>query len=146
MKIEQIDHIHIAVRDLNKATSLFESILDVRFSREFVSEELEIKSRIAAIGSVGIELIQPTSPTSEIAKFLERRGEGLHAISLKVTDIDEAISQMKAKGIRLTTRIELPMLREAEFHPKDIHGVQIELCQYEMEHPAAFRLFEQTVR
>ena len=111
-----------------------------------IGEEIEIKSRIATIGPVGIELIQPTSPNSVVAKFIDRRGEGVHAISLKVPDIDEAVAEAEAKGIRCAARVELPMIREAELHPKDTHGVQIELCQYEMEHPAAFAVFDKSVR
>lgn len=146
MKVEQVDHIHIAVKDMDKAVKLFESLLDIKFSKEYIGEEIEIKSRIATIGPVGIELIQPTSPNSVVAKFIDRRGEGVHAISLKVPDIDEAVAEAEAKGIRCAARVELPMLREAELHPKDTHGVQIELCQYEMEHPAAFAVFDKSVR
>lgn len=145
MKIEQIDHIHIVVKDMDKAVLLFEDLFSIKFSKEFVSEELKTKSRLASIGLVGIELIQATSIDSEIAKFVERRGEGVHAISFKVPNIDEAAEEMQAKGVRLILRVELPMLREAEFHPKDTHGVQIELCEYEMAHPGAFALFEKTI-
>jgi len=145
MKVEQVDHIHVAVKDMDKAVNLFEDLLGIKFSKEFVSEEMGIKSRVATIGPVGIELIQATSADSEIAKFVERRGEGVHAVSLKVPDIDEAVAQMQAKGIRCIARVELPMLREAELHPKDTCGVQIELCQYEMAHSGAFALFEKTV-
>ena len=145
MKIEQVDHIHIAVKDMDKAVKVFENLLGIKFSKEYIEEEIKIKSRLATIGPVGIELIQPISPDSVVAKFLEHRGEGVHAISLKVPDIDEALAEAEAKGIRCIARVELPMLREAELHPKDTHGVQIELCEYEMEHPCAFALFEKTV-
>lgn len=145
MRVEQVDHIHIAVKDMNKAVSLFESFLGIKFSKEFVSEELKIISRLASIGPVGIELIQATSPDSEIAKFVERRGEGVQAISLKVPNIDEAVAEAEARGVRAVYRVDFPMLREAELHPKDTHGVQIELCQYEMHHPGAFALFEKSI-
>jgi len=145
MKVEQVDHIHIAVKDMNKAVSFFSDLLGIKFSKEFVSEEMKIISRLASIGPIGIELIQPTSPDSEIAKFIERRGEGVQAISLKVPDIDEAVTEAEAKGVRAVFKVNFPMLREVEMHPRDAHGVQIELCQYETYHPGAFALFEKSI-
>ena len=144
MKVEQVDHIHIAVKDMDKSVKLFENLFDMKFCREFVSDEMKLKSRIGAIGFVGIELIQATSPDSEIAKFIERRGEGIQAISLKVPDIKKATAEMKAKGVRLIANVELPMIKEAEFHPKDTCGVQIEFIEYDVLPGGVFALFEMT--
>jgi methylmalonyl-CoA epimerase len=141
LKIEQVDHIHVAVKDMGKAVKFFEDLFNVKFSEEFVLEEFKIKSCVAALGFVGIELVQPTSPDSEIAKFIEHKGEGVQAISLKVSNIDEAAAEARAKGIRVVARVDLPKIREVELHPKDIYGIQIELCQYEMRHPAESALF-----
>jgi len=142
MKVEQIDHIHIVVKDLDKAVEFFESLLGVKFSKEVFLEEWQFKSRIAPIGPVGIELMQPTSPDSVFAKFIERRGEGLQAISLKVPDIEEAKAEMEARGIRLVSAVEVGRMKEAQFHPKDAYGVLIELCQYQAVHPGIAACFE----
>ncbi|MFC1847998.1 VOC family protein [Chloroflexota bacterium] len=144
MKIEHIDHIHIAVRDLDAAVSFFEDILGIKFGKEYISEELQVKCRIAPAGHVALELLQGTSEDSYYTKFVESRGEGVQAISFKVPDIDEAVEELEAKGVRVTERIELPLLREAECHHKDAHGVQIELCQYDAGHPMGFALQEKT--
>jgi methylmalonyl-CoA/ethylmalonyl-CoA epimerase len=141
MKIEQVDHIHFAVKDIGKARKFFESLFNVKFSKEFILEEFKAKSCVATLGFVGIELVQATSPDSEIAKFIERKGEGVQAISLKVSNIDEAAAEAKAKGIRIVANVDLPKIREVELHPKDIFGIQIELCEYEMRHPAESALF-----
>lgn len=145
MKVERLDHIHIAVRDVNKAAQLFEECLGIKFGKEMASKRYGVKARIAALGSVGIELLESSSPDSEITKFIEQRGEGLQAISLKVQDIDEAVAEMEAKGIRTTTRYEFPLVREVNVMPEDMHGVKIELCQYEMGHPMAFAASGKTV-
>jgi len=130
MKVEQIDHIHIVVKDLDKAVAFFENLLGVKFGEAVGLEEWHFKSRVAPIGSVGIELIQPTSSDSVFAKFIERRGEGLQAISLKVPDIEEAKKEMEARKIRLVSTVSAGRLKEAHFHPKDTFGVLFELCEY----------------
>ena len=143
MKVEQIDHIHIAVKDLDKAVAFFEKLFGIKFHHEIVLPEWGMKSRLAALGAVGIELIQPTSPDSIFAKFIERQGEGVQAVSLKVPDLEEAKSEMKAQGIRLVSTVNLGRIKEAQFHPKDAHGVLIELCEYQPVHGASLACFEE---
>lgn len=143
MKVEQIDHIHIAVKDLDKAVSFFEKLFGIKFYDEILVPEWSMKSRIAALGPVGIELIQPTSPDSVFAKFIERKGEGVQAISFKVPDLEEAKSEMKSQGIRLVSTVNLGRMKEAQFHPKDAHGVLIELCEYQPVHGAYMACFEE---
>ena len=133
MKVEKIDHLHIAVNDLDKATSFFEDILGTKFGETLHVPDWDLRSRLDPLG---IELIQPTSPDGVIAKFIERRGEGLCAISLKVPDIEEAIEELQAKGLRLVSRVNLGNLKEAQFHPKDAYGVMIELAEYQGTHGA----------
>ncbi len=138
MNVERVDHIHIAVRDVNKTAKLFEGCFGIKFGKELVSKRYAVKARIGAIGSVGIELLEGTSPGSSITRFIEEKGEGIHAISLKVPDIDKAVAEMEARGVRTVSRIELPLIREANLMPEDLNGVIIELCQYQMGHPLAF--------
>jgi hypothetical protein len=68
---------------------------------------------------------------------VEKRGEGIVAISFKVSNLDEAVEVLQSKGLRLVGRINLGHIREAQFHPKDAHGVMIELAEYQEEHGAA---------
>jgi methylmalonyl-CoA/ethylmalonyl-CoA epimerase len=145
MNVERVDHIHIAVRDVNKAAQLFEDCFGIKFSKEMVSKRYSVKARIGAIGSLGIELLEGNSPDSEIAKFIQEKGEGIQAISLKVPDIDKAVAEMEAKGVQTISRIELPLIREANLKPEEVNGVRIELCQYQMGHPLAFAASGKTV-
>lgn len=135
MKVERVDHIHIAVRDLDEAVRFFSEILGTTFSEPIVDEKtFSIKS---VISPLGLELIQSLSPDGVIAKFIEKRGEGIQAISFKVSNLEEAIAELQAKGLRLVGRIEIGRIKEAQFHPKDAFGVMIELCEYQEEHGAA---------
>lgn len=145
MNVERVDHIHIAVRDVNKAAQLFEDLFGIKFSREMVSRRYAVKARIGAIGSLGIELLESSNPDSIIGKFIQERGEGIQAISLKVPDIDQAVAELEARGIKTESRIELPLIREANLAPQDLNGVIIELCQYQMGHPLAFAASGKTV-
>jgi methylmalonyl-CoA/ethylmalonyl-CoA epimerase len=138
MKVEQLDHIHIAVKDVNVAAQFFENCFGIKFGKEMSSKQYSVKARIGALGSVGIELLEDTSHDGEIGKFVEEHGEGLQAISFKVPDIDAAVAEMEKRGIRPRARFEFPLIREVVFPPDDLHGVNIELCQYEMCHPLAF--------
>ena len=133
MRVEKIDHVHIFVKDLDKAIKLFEEALGTKFAEPHLPQNLDART---TLDPLGLELIEGASPDSAVARFIERRGEGLAAISLKVTDIEEAIAHLESRGIRLVRRIESGKLKEAQFHPKDTFGVMLELCEYELEHGA----------
>ena len=133
MRVERIDHIHIAVRNLDQAIKFFSDALGTTFSDIIVDKTFALRS---VLDPLGIELLESTSPEGVIAKFLEKRGEGLHAISLKVPDIEDAIAELKARGLRMVGRNDTGKLKEAQFHPKDAFGVLIELCEYQDEHRA----------
>ena len=131
MKVEKIDHVHIAVRDLEAATKFFSETLGVPFSaiREYKAADVRI-----TMSPQGIELIQPLSPDGAVARFIEKRGEGLHAITLKVPNLEEAIAELQSKGLKLVGRVESDTMKEAQFHPKDAYGVMIELIESVPEH------------
>lgn len=134
MKVERLDHIHIYVNDLEKAKGLFSRILGTNFSPT-ISEEKGLKI-LSSLSPLGIELIQPISPDSAVAKTIERRGEGLAGVSFKVADIEQAITELESQGLRLVGRVEEGNIKEAQFHPRDAFGVMLELCQYEEQHGA----------
>ena len=133
MRVEKIDHIHIFVRDLDKAMKFFEKALGTKFAAPHKPKNLDART---TLDPLGLEIIQGVSEDSAVTKTIERRGEGLAAVSLKVPDIEEAITHLESLGIRLVRRIESGRIKEAQFHPKDTFGVMLELCEYELEHGA----------
>jgi len=143
MRVEQLDHVHIVVKDMNKSVEFFESIFGIKFSEALHVEGWDSITRIAALGPVGIEIIQPTSPSSAFARFIEQREEGIQALSFKVPDIEEATAELQARGMKMINTYSMGRLKEAQFHPKDAFGVLIELCQYHAVHGASLACFEQ---
>lgn len=133
MRVEKIDRVAIAVRSLERAIELFSKVLGVRFDEVRENDHLKYK---AIYSDVGLELIQPTDDSSPVYRFILKRGEGLYLLILKVSNIEEAKTEMQQKGIRLVGEIRRGELKEAIFHPKDSHGVQIVLCEYNAPHPA----------
>ncbi len=132
VKILKIDHLGIAVKNLDEAVKLYKDILGLELVK--VEEVPEEKVRIAMfkVGESYIELLEGTSPESAISKFIEKRGEGIHHIALRVDNIREAVKELKnkvklvyeeprtvAKGERTITFI----------HPKSAHGVLLELVE-----------------
>ncbi|MBI2918798.1 MAG: VOC family protein [Chloroflexi bacterium] len=128
MKVDKIDHIHVYVKDLKAATRQFSKIMGTKFSDPVVVEKFNLRS---VLEPLGIELIESTTPDGPVARFVEKRGEGLAAISLKVPDIKAATAELKALGMRVVGELVTGGLKEVQFHPGDSHGVMIELCEYE---------------
>lgn len=133
MKAERIDHIHVYVRDLEKAKQFFEDILGTKFSGPLANDVLNSR---AVFEPLGLELLAPTSADGLIAKTLEQRGEGIAGVSFKVSNLEEATAKLQSRGVRLVGRVERGKIKEAQFHPKDCFGVLIELCEYEEKHRA----------
>jgi len=131
MKIEKIDHVAILVNDLKEAEGFFSDLFQTRF--QSLGEIKEVDAR-SMMDPIGIELIEPLTSDGATSRILEKRGEGLTLISLKVSNLDEAMEEMKAKGIRLVAE-KHGNVRLALYHPKDLHGVMIELIEYRSEHP-----------
>ncbi len=130
MKINRIAHLGVAVSDLQSAIDFFTGALplEVTHSEEYGG----MKIAFIPIGDSSVELLQDVSGSSAIKKFLDKNGEGIHHIAYEVDDIEEAISELKAKGIKLID--EKPRqgahgMSVAFMHPKATHGVLMELCQ-----------------
>ncbi|MDO8673816.1 MAG: VOC family protein [Dehalococcoidia bacterium] len=134
MKAEKIDRVHIAVKDLDKATQFFSEILGTTFS-ETAIEEKSISAKVK-MSPIGLELVASTDPSSAFAKFIEKRGEGMFSLCFKVPNIEEAIAELAALGIKPVARINPGNLKEAQFHPKDCFGVSLVLCEYQERHGA----------
>jgi methylmalonyl-CoA epimerase len=130
--LEKIDHIGIAVKDIEQAIRLYKEAFGMEPSLVYESEYTKAKIAFFPIGEVRIELIQPTNPESVMAKFLEKKGEGIHHVSFKVKDVDQSLGEVEKKGIQLIDK-KSRKVRENErvafLHPKSTNGVLFELIQ-----------------
>ncbi len=98
MEAEAIDHICIAVKNLEEAQKVYEGTLGLKLDVKYVAESEKIHVARYYLGEVALELMEATDKESEVAKFIERRGEGVFLISYRVADVDEALAELKAKG------------------------------------------------
>ena len=131
-KVLRIDHIAVLVDDLDKTLSFWREALGMELSH--VEDVPAEKSRVAflPLGSSEVELVQPTTDDSGLARYLEKRGPGIHHICLEVDDILGMLAQLKEKGIQLIN--ETPMTapdgrKYAFIHPKSGYGVMVELYE-----------------
>ena len=127
-----LDHVGIAVRDLEDALTFYRDVLglDVEPAEDVPSQG--VRAHFVPAGAAALELLEATAPDSPVARFLERRGPGLHHITLRVDDIDATIARLKAKGARLIDESPRPGAhgaRVAFVHPASAHGVLVELRQ-----------------
>jgi methylmalonyl-CoA/ethylmalonyl-CoA epimerase len=132
MKPTHIEHIGIAVADLEAAISLYEKILGQPcYNVEDVAEQ-KVKTAFFKVGQTKIELLQSTDPEGPIGKFIEKRGEGIHHIAFAVNDIEGSLEETSAMGVKLIDtkpRKGAEGLDIAFLHPKSTSGVLIELCE-----------------
>ncbi|MBQ0117151.1 MAG: methylmalonyl-CoA epimerase [Flavobacterium sp.] len=130
--MEKIEHIGIAVKDLAASNLLFEKLLGVpSYKQEEVASE-GVKTSFFQSGPNKIELLEATNPDSPIAKFIEKKGEGIHHIAFDVKNIVEEIARLKAEGFTVlneTPKQGADNKLVAFLHPKGTNGVLIELCQ-----------------
>jgi methylmalonyl-CoA/ethylmalonyl-CoA epimerase len=127
-----LEHVAIAVKDLDAAVHYYVHVLGFAPPELEVVEEQKVRTAIFGHGMGRIELICPTDPNSSVAKFLDKRGEGLHHICVEVADIVATLAELKAKGAQLID--EVPKIgaggaKIAFVHPKGAHGVLTELRQ-----------------
>jgi methylmalonyl-CoA/ethylmalonyl-CoA epimerase len=101
MKAEKIDHICIAVKDLARARKVYEDLLGLEPAVEYEAESESIRVARYYVGEVALELMEPTSPDCEVARFLTRRGEGVFLISYRVDHVEAGLQELKRKGKRL---------------------------------------------
>jgi methylmalonyl-CoA/ethylmalonyl-CoA epimerase len=130
--VKAVNHIGIAVRSIDAQRSHYEGTLGALF--EGVEEVPSQKVRVAffRIGDVRLELLEPTDPSSTVAAFLEKRGEGLHHLAFTVADIEARIAELKQSGLRMIDEVPRPgahQMRIAFIHPKSTCGVLTELCE-----------------
>jgi methylmalonyl-CoA/ethylmalonyl-CoA epimerase len=130
--VNKIEHIGIAVKNMDDANVLFEKLLGVPSYKEEEVESEGVLTCFFQTGSNKIELLMATNPESPIAKFLEKKGEGIHHIAFDVEDIYSEIERLKSEGFVLIN--EVPKKGADNklvvfLHPKNTNGVLVELCQ-----------------
>ena len=130
--LKKINHLGIAVKSLDAAIPFYRDQLGMTFEGTEEVAEQKVKVAFLQIGESRIELLEPTADDSPIAKFLEKKGEGVHHTAYEVDDIDAVLADLKAKGIRLideTPRRGAHNSLIAFIHPKATGGVLTEICQ-----------------
>jgi methylmalonyl-CoA/ethylmalonyl-CoA epimerase len=132
MKVNKIDHICIAVKNLDEAKKIWEPILGKsKADDEYVDEPEKIKVARYWIGGVGFELMESTTPDGDVAKWIEKKGEGMMLLSLNVQNTREAMTELAPKGYPFIGGAR--PFRDCEFafiHPKAVNGVLLELIDY----------------
>ncbi|MDA8408448.1 MAG: methylmalonyl-CoA epimerase [Deltaproteobacteria bacterium] len=130
MKIKRIAHLGVAVQDLESAMKFFTDSLPLEVTH---TEDFQgMRIAFIPIGDSSVELLQDVSGASAIKKYVDKNGDGIHHIAYEVEDINEAISELKAKGIKLideTPRQGAHGMSVAFMHPKATHGILMELVQ-----------------
>lgn len=132
MNLKNIDHIGIAVTNMQESLSFWETSLGIEPHGIQEVPEQKLRTTFLPVGDTEIELLESTSADSSVAKFIEKHGEGLHHIAIRVDNIDAALAELKAKGIKLideTPRNGAGGARIAFVHPRSTHGVLLELCE-----------------
>lgn len=129
----RIDHVAIAVSSMDEALETFRTLWGLTPERTEEVASDKITEAMLPIGESFLQLLEPTDESSTVAKFIERRGEGLHHIAVRVEDLDATLEGLKAQGARLIDsepRIGGGGHRVAFVHPKTTHGILIELVEH----------------
>ena len=133
MEITHIEHIGIAVKSIEEQLSYYEGVLGLKCYNIETVEDQKVKTAFFMVGQTKIELLEPTSEESTIAKFIEKRGEGIHHIAYATKNLGESLKEMEAKGVRLIDqqpRGGAEGLNIAFLHPKSTGNVLTELCEH----------------
>lgn len=132
MEITHIEHLGIAVKSLETAIPYYEEKLGLKcYSIEEVKDQ-KVKTAFFKVGQTKIELLESTDPEGTIAKFIEKRGEGVHHVAFATTGVQAALDELSGKGVQLidkTPRKGAEGLNIAFLHPKSTHGVLTEICE-----------------
>jgi methylmalonyl-CoA/ethylmalonyl-CoA epimerase len=128
----RIDHLGVAVEDLDAAIALYEGTYDMALVHREVVEEQGVEAVLLDVGENHVELLRPLSGDTPVGKFLAKRGPGLHHVAYQVPDIEAALAALEARGVALidqTPRIGIRNSRVAFAHPRSSGGVLTEIVQ-----------------
>ena len=132
MKILKIDHLGIAVNSIDEGKNLWTDVLGLAFEGSETVEEQKVTTAFFPVGESEVELLESTAPDGPVAKFLEKRGQGFHHVAFRVENIEEALEELKEKGIKLIDEKPRKGAGGAKIvflHPKATNGVLVELCE-----------------
>jgi len=132
MKVLKIDHLGIAVNSIAEGQNFWTDVLGLKFEGDETVEQQKVKTAFFPVGESEVELLESTSPEGPIAKFIEKKGEGIQHVAFRVANIEEALAELKQKGVRLIDekpRIGAGGAKIAFLHPKSTAGVLVELCE-----------------
>lgn len=132
MKVLRVDHIGVAVKSIDDSLKFFRDTLGLKLEGSETVAEQKVTTAFLPVGDTEVELLQSTAPDGPVAGFIEKKGEGVQHIAFVVDNIEEALKEMEAKGIRLIDKV--PRMgaggkKIAFIHPKETYGVLVELCQ-----------------
>ena len=130
--VKKLDHIGIAVKDLEASLKFYEGVLGLKSAGMEVVEEQKVRVAFLPIGDTEVELLESTDDDGPIAKFIAKNGEGIQHMAYRVDDIEAAIKDLKEKGIKMIDekpRYGAGGAQIAFCHPKSTNGVLIEICQ-----------------
>jgi len=132
MKVLKIDHLGIAVGSIGEGKKLWTDVLGLTFEGSETVAEQKVTTGFFPVGESEIELLESTAPDGPVAKFIEKRGEGIQHVAFRVENIEEALEELTSKGIKLIDekpRIGAGGAKIAFLHPKSTNGILIELCE-----------------
>lgn len=132
MEINHIEHIGIAVKNLEKAKKYYEDVLGLKCYKVEEVADQKVKTAFFMVGKTKIELLESNSPDGPIAKFIEKKGEGIHHIAFAVEGLQKSLDEIKSKNIHLIDekgKAGAEGMNIAFLHPKSTFGVLTELCE-----------------
>ncbi|HHT30693.1 MULTISPECIES: methylmalonyl-CoA epimerase [Petrimonas] len=133
MELTHIEHIGIAVKSIEEQLPYYEGVLGLKCYNIETVEDQKVKTAFFMIGQTKIELLEPTSEESTVAKFIEKKGEGIHHIAFATKNLSDSLKEIEAKGVRLIDaqpRAGAEGLNIAFLHPKSTGSVLTELCEH----------------
>jgi len=132
MKILKIDHLGIAVNSIDEGKTFWTEVLGLDLEGTETVEAQKVTTAFLPVGESEVELLESTSPDGPIAKYLEKKGQGIQHVAFRVDNIEQALEELKEKGIKLIDqkpRIGAGGAKIAFLHPKATNGVLVELCE-----------------
>ena len=132
MKILKIDHLGIAIKSITAGEKFWADVLGLVCEGSEAVAQQRVTTAFFPVGESEVELLEPTAADSPVAKFLEKKGEGIHHVAFQVDNIEAALIELKEKGIRLideTPRYGAGGAKIAFVHPQSTNGVLVELCE-----------------
>ena len=127
--IKKINHVGIALKDLDKAVQFFEDTFGAKLLWRMTFEGQKMESALISMGEAQFELSRSLDPSGVIGKFIEMRGEGIHHVSLEVENLDQALKEFEQKGLRVVGKVASGGLKVAFLHPKEVFGILFEIIE-----------------